>query len=163
MTITGVVTSSDGHPLRNRVVRLVAHPYGGRWVAVTSGRTNGTGRILLQSQALEANTGLRLVTANRVRSPITRVVVVPVITPTLTQSGGTSTLAISVLGGQPGDVLAVYRRHNGANVLVGTVHLDANGSAVYSFPTPKHSVRMILRLPATHAHAETQTGVTVGG
>lgn len=163
VTITGVVTSADGHVLRNRLVSLVAHPYGGHWVAVTSGRTGATGRIVLQSPALDENTGLRLVTVNRVRSPIAHVVVVPVVTATVTQSSGTSTMAISVLGGQPGDAVAIYRRHNGANVLVGTVHLDGGGSAVYSFPTPLHPVRIVLRLPPTRAHAEAQTGVTVAG
>ncbi len=66
VTITGVVTSSDGHALRNRAVRLLAHAYGGRWVAVTSARTSAAGQVTVSFQALEANRGLRLVTPNRV-------------------------------------------------------------------------------------------------
>jgi hypothetical protein len=163
VSVSGVVSSSDGHTLRGRLVRLVARTGTSGWVLVASGRTGVGGRIVLQSAALNQNTGLRLVTVNRVRSPIVRVVVVPVITATAGAASGTTTLAIVVRGGQPGDTLAVYRRRNGVEVRIGTVYLDASGSAAFSFPTPKRQVRIVLRLPATHAHAAAQTGVTVGG
>jgi 5-hydroxyisourate hydrolase-like protein (transthyretin family) len=162
VTVSGVVTASDGRPLRNRVVGLVGRSAKKSWAKLATAKTDRNGRVELQTPALSQTTDLQLRTAHQVRSAVVRVVVLPTLDASLTQASGTSTVVVTVQGGQPGDTVSVYRRKAGKNVKVGAAQVDANGTAVFSLTTPQHPVRFVFKLPADRHHGQAQTSLTVG-
>ncbi|MFL6059997.1 MAG: hypothetical protein ACJ72E_02105 [Marmoricola sp.] len=161
VAVTGVVTSADGHTLRNRRVRLMSRSGSGPWIRVAHGTTDAEGRVTVDSPALQANTRLRLVVKG-IASPALRIVVDPVLSATVSEAGGSTTVTVVATGGRPGDLLRAFRRQGTALVSLGTVRLDANGTATITVPTPKHRVRVLLRLPATARHAKADTTVLIG-
>lgn len=159
--VSGVVTDAAGHRLRNRVVRLAARPAGGTWSVMARGTTDARGQVTVDSAPLQVNTRLRLVVKGVTSAPV-RVVVDPVLTATASAAGGSTTITITATGGRPGDTVTAYRRQGTALVSVGSVRLDASGSATITVPTPRRGVRVLLRLPATGQHAKAQTTVLIG-
>lgn len=161
VTVSGLVTAQDGTPLRHRVVRLVARS-GGVWSRLATGRTDRTGHVLLESTPLTQNTGLRLSTSNKVRSPVVGVRVLPVMAASATESNGTSTVTVTVIGAQVGDEVGAYRRKGKAWIKVGSAKIGTEGTATFAVPTPRHAVRVVLRLPAGKHHGKAQTSVVLG-
>lgn len=162
VSVSGVLTATDGEPLPNRTVRLAGRSPGQPWARLAVGRTDTEGRITLQTPSLQQNTSLRLATPQGLRSTAVRVVVVPVLQATASADSGTTTIAVSTQGGRPGDTVVAYRRQGTELVEVGRVTLDADGSAVVTVPTPNKEVRIVLRLLATSQHARAQTALTIG-
>lgn len=162
ITVSGVLSDTEGLPLGNRVVRLGGRVSGQPWTRFAVGRTDREGRIVLQTPALAENTNLRLTTRENLRSSVSRVVVVPVVHASSTAENGSTTILFTTQGAQPEDVVKAYRRQGDRLVEIGAVTLDENGSATFSVPTPKRSVRIVLRLPSTRQHGWAQTALSIG-
>lgn len=162
VSVSGVLTATDGGPLANRTVRLAGRIAGQPWARFAIGRTDANGRITLQTPPLNQNTSLRLATPQALRSTVVRVIVVPLLEASASADSGTTTIAVTTHGGVQGDTLVAYRRRGTELVEVGTVTLDANGSAVITVSTPNKAVRIVLRLQATGLHARAQTALTIG-
>lgn len=162
VSVSGTVTSSDGHVLRNRLVRLVGRTAGQPWTRLATGTTDASGHVTLQSPALNQNVRVRLSAGHGVHSAGVAIVVVPTISATAAEADGTSTVTVTTEGGRAGDVVTAYRYRSGELVRVGSATLDAHGSAVLAVPTPKRQLRIVLRLPATRQHGAAQTAVKIG-
>ncbi|MET3960478.1 hypothetical protein ABIE44_000412 [Marmoricola sp. OAE513] len=162
VTVTGVVTAEDGHRLRKRSVRLMARVGKQRWTQVAAAKTDRRGQVAITSPALARTSELRLATANKVRSNAVRVVVVPVVTASSTNEGGTTTITVSVRGARAGDAVAVLRRKDGTYVRLTQAGLDADGTAVLTVPTPRRQVRLVVRVLSTPQHPSAQTSLRVG-
>jgi hypothetical protein len=161
VTVTGLVAAQDGTALRGRLVRLMGRA-GGKWTELATGRTNRTGYVALETPTLEENTGLRLSVGHGVRSALVGVVVLPVLRAGVAEAAGTTTVTITTRGGREGDVVTAYRRKGDSWVAVGSAQLDADGTATLAVPTPRRSVRLVLRLPASKHHGKAQTSVRIG-
>lgn len=161
VTVAGFLVDQDGRPMRNRAVRLVGRSTGQPWTRVATGRTDAEGRVSLQTAPLDRSTGLRLSTPQGVRSAAVRVVVVPAVTASVARAEGTTTVSVTVRGGQAGDTVVLLRRQGKKLVEVGRAQLDSAGTATFAFPTPDRTRRFVVRIPATSLHASAQAGGVV--
>jgi hypothetical protein len=161
VTISGVVTDADGRVLRHRTVRLQAHAHGEPWATVIKGVTARDGSVELTSADLDRTTVFRLRTAHGVHSVLAHVLVQPSVSASVTSSGGASSFAVTVIGGQPGDRVKIYERRSGTFVVVATGTLGADGSTVVTTPTPKRRTSVLVRVSATVDHAAAGTHVAL--
>ncbi|HEX4189970.1 MAG TPA: hypothetical protein VHZ06_03175 [Marmoricola sp.] len=161
VTVSGVVSAADGHVLGHRAVRLQERTRGEPWTTVARGSTAHDGSVSLASPELDRTTYFRLRTAHGVRSAVARVVEKPAVSASVTENGGTSSLAVTVLGGQPGDKVKVSVRRSGKTVLLATGTLGPDGTTVITTPTPRRRTSVLVRVGATEDHAAAGTRVTL--
>jgi 5-hydroxyisourate hydrolase-like protein (transthyretin family) len=162
VTVSGVVTSAEGRPLRHRRVRLLARSAGQKWSRVATARTDRAGGVTFETPALGRTTKIRLRTTDHVRSTSSWIVVKPIVTAQVSETAGISTVVVTVQGGQPADSVSAYRRRDGRWVKVASVQLDENASTVLTVPTPKHRVHLVVRARSTREHGHDQTVVVLG-
>lgn len=162
VVVTGTVSDDQGRPLGRRTVRLLASTQHGSWSVVSTTRSDRSGRVTLRLPQLTESTRLQLRTDHQVRSTAVTVVAMPVVTAAVSEASGTSTLGVTVHGGQPGDQVVLLVRRDGRLVRIGSARLDANLQAVLTRATPKRPTRLVVRVLGSARHASAQAGATVG-
>jgi hypothetical protein len=161
VTVTGLLTAADGHPVPDHLVRLLARTATRPWTVVASARSGADGSVALSITAITEDTAVRLRAGSRVASTIARVVVVPVLTTTVVPSATTTAVTLTCLGGQAGDQVEVLRRLSTGLVRVATLRLGADGTVTFTRATPRRPVVLVFRLVATDRHAAAHVEVVV--
>jgi hypothetical protein len=156
VAFAGVVTSEEGTPVRRARVTLQTLS-DGRWVPVSSARTDASGQASLVLPPISTTTGVRLRTAG-VHSPRWRVTLHPVLTVTSARGAGAGTVVITAtaVGAQPGDRIQLVTKTG--EVAAGT--LDGSSISFTVTPTKKKTHYTVL-LPGTAAHSPDHAGITV--
>jgi hypothetical protein len=151
LTVTGKLSDAHGDPIADRRIVLVERVVGvpGRH-RVGSGTTSASGEVRIEAPAAQRNVRLVL-RSGRAHSAPQRVVVVPILHVQVpaTAAGQTSvTVAVSVTGGQTGDVVIL----RGASAQQATL----SSSSATSFTVPVSQSRTLhyrVTVQRSHAHA----------
>jgi hypothetical protein len=152
----GVVSSQEGTPVRKARVTLQTLT-GGRWLAVSSARTDASGAVSLVLPPISSTTAVRLRTPE-VHSPRWRVTLHPLLTVTSSagDEAGTVVITATAVGAQPGDRVLLMSKVG--QVGSGTLSGDAVSFTVT--PTTKKT-RYVVLLPGTSAHGPGRASITV--
>jgi hypothetical protein len=156
VAFAGVVTSEEGTPVRRARVTLQTLS-DGRWVPVSSARTDASGQASLVLPPISTTTGVRLRAAG-VHSPRWRVTLHPELTVTSAHAPGPGTVVITAtaLGAQAGDRIQLLTASG--EVAAGTL----DGSSISFTVTPtKKKTRYTVLLPGTSAHSPDRASITV--
>ncbi|HCB07629.1 MAG TPA: hypothetical protein DEQ43_25825 [Nocardioides bacterium] len=156
VVFAGVVTSETGQPIRKRKVALQVRT-DGRWVVVTTGRTDATGQISLVLPPVTQTTGVRL-RSGGVRSDRWRVTLHPQVSATSvpTDEPGTVTITATVVGGQDGDRVVLATK--AGQVATGTL---SGGTVTFQVTPTQKRTRYLILLPGTRAHGPDRAAITV--
>jgi hypothetical protein len=151
----GVVSTKDGSPVSRARVSLQTLT-GGRWLAVSSARTDASGAVSLVLPPISATTGVRLRTTG-VHSARWRVTLHPLLTVTSSagEQPGTVVITATAVGAQPGDRLLLISKDG---QVTGTLAGDAASFTVS--PTSKRT-KYVVALPGTSAHGPGKASITV--
>jgi hypothetical protein len=160
VSVSGQLATATGAPVANQRVWLIERLVGQDAADVVAmGLTGNGGAVDLTSPALTHSARLRLVTAHGLRSAALTVVVVPTVNATVTAEGPVDDVAITTVGGNPGDTVVLQRHVSGGWQGLSTATLDGAGSASFSVPAPpKHPHRFRVVLLRTKAHAAARSG-----
>jgi hypothetical protein len=146
-TFTGHV-SSDGHPGRHVLVRLLARAAAdrGTWRVAGTGMTSATGDVTFTVPHVPATTMFRLAGTGRLASPEVTVKVTPLV---VVRHPSADVLTVAVYPSQAGDQVTLEQLQNGTWVPVATQPLTSLHKA--AFPVTLGSVYRFA-VPATPGH-----------
>jgi hypothetical protein len=155
LTVNGQLRAADGSPVAGHRIVLAEHLVGERgWHRVGGPlETSASGQVTFSVPAVQHNLRLVLRAGKHVHSTPQQVVVIPIINVRVapTSSGAQSTtVTVSVEGGEPGDVVTIRRLGTGSGVQ-GTL----DGSLTATFTVPVSQQRVIhyrAFVPRTKAH-----------
>lgn len=161
VTLSGRMTTVSGAPAADvRVVLLVQS--GGGWAPVAATRTDASGGVGVSSQPVTGLQRYRWRAKHGVRSIAWKVRVKPELAASADQGTTTSTIAVSTVGAQPGDVVELWTRVGGKAAQVAQTSVTAGGTASFEVPTPRRPRVFVVRLGPTRDHAAAKAKVSVG-
>jgi hypothetical protein len=157
VVFSGVVTGSDRSPMRRAPVTL-QELTGGRWVAVTSARTDASGSVTLTLPPVPTTTAVRF-RSGRVHSARWRVDLHPELTVSSTPAGtpGTVVITATAVGAQPGDQVQLLSKSG----QVGSGTLGADGSVSFTVTPTTKKTRYVVLVPRTQSHTLDHASITV--
>ncbi|HWC36188.1 MAG TPA: hypothetical protein VG650_15385 [Mycobacteriales bacterium] len=156
LTVSGTLKAAGGTAVANRWVALAERVVGQPgWHRVGAVRTNADGAVTISAPAVQRNVRLLLRSRGHVRSPVTKVVVIPLIHLEVAPASAgarTTTVTMTVSGAEAGDVVAVRNRAGNRQM-----RLDASLTATFTVPASQfrtlHYRAVVLRTKAHAAHA----------
>jgi hypothetical protein len=156
VAFSGVVSSSEGDPVRRARVSLQV--YSGGWTTVSTTRTDPSGAVSLVLPPVAATTAVRLRTTNGVHSSRWRVTLHPQLSVTQASASesGTVIITVTATGAQSGDRVELMTPAGP----VATGALNGGSVSLTVTPTQKRT-RYIVVLPATVAHGSDRATITV--
>lgn len=154
VTVSGRLTDIDGNPIANRRVVLIERIMGepGR-NRIGSSLTSSDGQVAIAGPNAQRNLRL-LLRSGRIHSPVQRIVVTPILhveVPAAPAGATTVTVAVSVGGAQPGDVVVI----RGAGARDGRrATLDDTLQATFTLPVSQsQALHYRAAIKRTKSHA----------
>ncbi len=130
----------------------------GAWTSVGSATSDATGAVSLAAPALVRTSAFRLAVGDLTSTPW-RVVLVPTLDAVSRPESGSTAIAVTVRGGQQGDVVELLRRRPGDDVLVARARLAPDLTTTFRVAAPAKRAAYVTRLPRTKAHARARDAV----
>ncbi|MGN6472588.1 MAG: hypothetical protein ACTHK4_02930 [Mycobacteriales bacterium] len=157
LTVNGKLVADDGSAIANHRVVLAQRIVGqSGWQRVGGPlRTSSSGEVSFSVPSLQRNVRLVMRAHRHLRSTVQEVVVVPVIHVQVAPSAAgasSTTVSVSVTGGEPGDVVVV--RQIGVRGRGQQATLDGSGSATFTVPVSQtRAIHYRVGVRRTTAHS----------
>lgn len=159
---SGQVTANSGQPLAGRRIWLAQSiPGQAGWQRIASGSTDDQGEVTVSVASLSRNVRWRLA-VGRVRSPASRIIVVPQLSVTSSYDGQQDTVNVTAQAAQVGDSLELDRRVKGQWRQVQAATIGDSGGASFMVRPPRRGqahFRVVLRATSAHGYAQARFAV----